>query len=60
MLGMRVEAGQSRNAIWNGTVWVWLGDQPGQNGNITIKKTADQTVTNSIVLVNDNSFSWNV
>ena len=60
MLSMRVEAGQSRNAIWNGTVWNWLGDQAGQNGNLTIKHIADQTVTNSTVLVNDTYWSWPV
>ena len=60
MLSQRVEAGQSRSAIWNGTVWVWIGDQPGQYGNIVIKKSADQTITNSAVLVNDNSWSWSV
>lgn len=23
----RIEAGQSRQAIWNGTTWKWIGDQ---------------------------------
>lgn len=60
MLTMRVEAGQSRSAIWNGTAWVWIGDQLGQNGNITIRHSADQTVTSSTGLVNDTSWSWSV
>lgn len=60
MLTHRVEVGQSRNAIWNGSAWIWLGNQPGQYGNLSIKHTADQTVTNSIALVNDTYWSFPV
>ena len=60
MLGERVEVGQSRNAIWNGSAWIWIGNQPGQNGNTTILHPNDQIVINSATLVNDASWSWSV
>lgn len=52
MLGSRVEAGQSRQAMWNGSTWKWVGDQAG-DGVAFVTKAADETVNNSAVLQND-------
>ncbi len=43
MLGERVEAGQSRQAIWNGTAWKWIGDQDGEMVQM-ITKSLSETV----------------
>lgn len=45
--------------MWNGTQWTLTGDgnPAGQQG--TARKTADQAVTNSIVLVTDPDLKFN-
>lgn len=57
MLTERVEAWQSRQAIWNGTTWKWIGDQAG-GSQIHIQKPADETVNNTIVLQNDDNLTF--
>lgn len=57
MLGQRVEAGQSRQAIWAGGNWRWIGDQSWES-QIHIKKSADETVNNTIVLQNDDQLTF--
>lgn len=57
MLTERVEAWQSRQAIWNGTAWKWIGDQAG-GSQIHIQKPADETVNNTILLQNDDNLTF--
>lgn len=57
MLGERVESSQSRQAIWNGTTWKWIGDQAGTS-QIYIQKAIQETVTNTTTLQNDDVFTF--
>ena len=58
MLGERVEAGQSRQVIWNGTAWKWIGDQNGEMQEIATK-SVNETV-NAIAQQNDDQLSFQV
>lgn len=59
MISERLEAWQSRQAIWNGTAWRWIGDQRWGD-SITVVKNANQSVTNSNIPINDNELFFNV
>ena len=48
-----------RSFIWNGTAWSNIGDGNDQT-QIIVRKTTDQSVTNSTVLVNDTQLSMNI
>ena len=53
ILGQILAPNTSISLIWNSTQWVTTGDGTpnGQNGNA--RKTVDQVVNNSVVLVAD-------
>jgi hypothetical protein len=58
-LGTQIVPGNSRTAIWNGTAWKLTGnsdDRGATAGNS--RKTADETVTNSAVVQNDDHLSF--
>lgn len=57
MLGQRVEAGQSRQAIWTGSAWRWVGDQGGDS-QIHIQKPTDETINNVGALQNDDHLTF--
>jgi hypothetical protein len=57
MLAERVEAWQSRQAIWNGTAWKWIGDQAG-GSQIHIQKPTDEVVNNTGALQNDDHLTF--
>lgn len=59
MMGERIEAGHSRQAMWNGTAWKWVGDQDG-DGAVFVTKTADQIINNTTVLQNDTHLTFNI
>ena len=48
-----------RSFIWNGTAWSNIGDGNDQT-QIIVRKTTDQSVANSTVLVNDTQLSMNI
>lgn len=54
MLGGRVEPGQSRQAMWNGTAWTWVGEQVTTANQRLLVKSANESVINSITLQDDN------
>ncbi len=58
MIGERVEAGQSRQAIWNGTAWKWIGDQDGEMVQMITKSTTE--TVNAIAIQNDDQLSFTV
>jgi hypothetical protein len=58
-LGVRIESGKSAQFIWNGTAWNYVGELAEQ-GTVYVVKPADQTVTLSTALVNDNDFVFNI
>jgi len=45
MLGGRVEPGQSRQAMWNGTAWTWVGEQVLTANQRHIVKTVNESYT---------------
>jgi hypothetical protein len=58
MLGQRVEAGQSRQAMWNGSDWKWVGSIAAED-MIKIRKSTDQSIVNSIANNNDTQLTFN-
>lgn len=58
MLGYRLEIGQSREAIWNGTAWSWVGITSNDETKV-IRKTADQNNTTT-TLANDTELTFNI
>jgi Collagen triple helix repeat (20 copies) len=58
MLGLRVEAGQSRQAIWNGTAWMWVGITNTDETKV-VRKSADQNNATT-TLANDTELVFNI
>ena len=53
MLGGRVEPGQSRQAMWNGTAWTWVGDTLSASQQNIMKKVNESYSATTTTLQND-------
>lgn len=58
-MSTQLSPNSARSMVWNGTIWVLTGNADDRISG-TIRKSANQTVTNSTTVQNDNEFSFPV
>ncbi|MCA9324102.1 hypothetical protein KC992_03280 [Candidatus Saccharibacteria bacterium] len=57
--GQRLEAGQSRQYIWNGSAWTVVGDQRGED-TVAVLKTANELVNNTKTPQDDDELFFSI